>query len=80
MFVNRLSEWIWSLARPVMDWGPGSKFPEFQAKFVDHATEGLISLGLIVGGFIVALVFEKKIGWILLLVGIGLLVHLFGFV
>ena len=78
--LNQLREWAWFLSKPLVEWGPGSKFPEFQAKFVDHATEGLISLGLIVGGFILALALEKKIGWILLLVGLGLLVHLFGFV
>ncbi len=62
--------------RILMDW---DMLPKFQAMFTENLTSGLITLLLIVGGFILALVFEKKFGWILVLGGIGYLLHILGF-
>lgn len=57
----------------------GNNIQNFRTNLPIFGTSGLISLGLIFAGFIIALVFEKKLGWILVLGGIGFLLHLLGF-
>ena len=64
--------------RLLSEWGANSSFPAFQARLVDHAKEGFIGLGLIIVGFALALPFEKKIGWILILAGVAVLAHAAG--
>jgi hypothetical protein len=45
---------------------------------VENATEGFIALALIAGGLVLALVFEKKFGWLLSIVGVLFLLKILG--
>ncbi len=60
------------------EWGPQSKFPRFQQMLVENAAQGFIALGLIAGGLVLALVFEKKFGWLLTISGILFLLRILG--
>jgi len=62
----------------VAEWGSQSKFPKFQKMLVENATEGFIALALIAGGLVLALVFEKKFGWLLSIVGVLFLLKILG--
>jgi hypothetical protein len=63
----------------VAEWSSESKFPKFQQMLVAHATEGFISVGLLAAGLVLAMVFDKKIGWLLVLGGIGFMGRVLGF-
>ena len=76
--VQRVIPWNHTFHNLLVDWGPNSKFPEFRDRLVANATAGFISLALIIGGFVLALAFEKKIGWILAIGGVAYLLHILG--
>ena len=67
-----IAEWAHQL------WAEWNGLAGFQKLFTENLTAGLVTLLCIVGGFIIALVFEKKIGWILTLGGFAYLGHMLG--
>ena len=74
-----LNSFVSPVFRFLTEWGQNSRFPQFRDALMENATLGFTSLGLVIGGFVLALVFEKKFGWLLILAGLGLLFHIFGF-
>ena len=71
---------LFDFIRFSVEWGQESNFPKFQQLLTKYATEGFISLGVIAAGIIIALIFGKKWGFILVLSGLGYIAHLFGII
>lgn len=64
-FINKL----------MMVWGPDSKVDKID--WAGNAGKGFAGLGLVAFGLVLALVFQKKIGWLFAVGGVILLLVLF---